>query len=232
MQIIKDIKDALLHLAFPHICEGCGSNLVDTNHFLCLECLSILPHTKFHLHPDNPIEKIFWGRLPLHAATAAYYFSKESLMQHLIHQLKYKGNQSLGLYLGKLMGHSLLESGRFNNIDVIIPLPLHASREFKRGYNQAYLLTKSISEVLQKPVLLNAVTRTEATDSQTRKGRVERWENMEGKFRVINTNSIKGKHVLLIDDVITTGATLEACGRKIVDAGAELSIATLCFSTH
>src|SRR5215216_5748438 len=124
MKIIQEIKDSLLHLAFPHICEGCGSDLLDIKYELCLKCLSSLPETNFHLHPNNPIEKIFWGRLPLTCATAQYYFTKESLMQHLMHQLKYKGNKELGKQLGRLMGTDLLSSNRFNDINTLIPLPL------------------------------------------------------------------------------------------------------------
>ena len=233
MKIIQEIKESLLHLAFPHICEGCGSDLLDINNELCLKCLSSLPETNFHLHPNNPIEKIFWGRLPLTCATAQYYFTKESLMQHLMHQLKYRGNKDLGVFLGKLMGHALKASNRFSAVDALIPLPLFHTREKKRGYNQASVLCEGIAEILQKPILKDIIVRKTYTDSQTKKGRVERWQNMEGRFELMAPKSIEGRHVLLIDDVITTGATLEACGREIVQASnVQLSIATLCFSSH
>jgi len=233
MKIIQEIKESLLHLAFPHICEGCGSDLLDINNELCLKCLSSLPETNFHLHPNNPIEKIFWGRLPLTCATAQYYFTKESLMQHLMHQLKYRGNKDLGVFLGKLMGHALKASNRFSAVDALIPLPLFHTREKKRGYNQASVLCEGIAEILQKPILKDIIVRKTYTDSQTKKGRVERWQNMEGRFELMSPKSIEGRHVLLIDDVITTGATLEACGRELVQASnVQLSIATLCFSSH
>ena len=232
MQLLKEIKDALLHLVFPHVCEGCGSDVLEVQNELCLKCLSSLPETNFHLHPNNPIEKIFWGRLPLTHGTAQYYFTTASLMQHLMHQLKYKGNKELGVYLGKLMGHALAASNRFSYVDALIPLPLFPTKERKRGYNQATVLCEGMAAILQKPILKDVVQRVSYTDSQTKKNRVERWQNMEGRFELTHPSLIEGKHVLLVDDVITTGATLEACGREILQAtNVQLSIATLCFSS-
>ena len=233
MFLINEIKDSLLHLAFPHVCECCGTDNLQAEHLLCLRCLSALPTTNFHLHVNNPVEKIFWGRIALTCATAQYYFTKESMIQHLMHQFKYKGNKEVGIYLGKLMGWAMAESKRFLSVDALIPLPLHESKEHKRGYNQAALLCEGISAVLNKPVLKNIVSRPEKTETQTRKSRIQRWQNMEGKFELTAASTIENKHLLLIDDVVTTGATLEACGREILKAkNVQLSIATLCFSFH
>lgn len=233
MQLLKEIKESILHLAFPHVCEGCGSDNLENNHFLCLRCLASLPQTNFQLHANNPIEKIFWGRIPVAHATAQFYFTKESMMQRLMHQFKYKAGKEIGIYLGQLMGHALASSGRFSAMDALIPLPLHKSKEHKRGFNQATVLCQGISTVLNKPVLQDVVTRPEFTETQTKKGRIQRWQNMEGKFELKNAKAIEGKHILLIDDVVTTGATLEACGREILKAeNAQLSVATLCFSFH
>lgn len=233
MQLLKEIKDSILHLAFPHVCEGCCTENLQAEHLLCLRCLSSLPETNFHLHANNPIEKIFWGRIAVTSATAQYYFTKESMIQHLMHQFKYKNNKEVGIYLGKLMGWTMATSNRFSFIDALIPLPLHKSKEHKRGYNQAAVLCEGISSVLNKPVLKNVVIRPEQTETQTKKGRIQRWQNMEGKFQLNNSAAIEDKHVLLVDDVITTGATLEACGREIVKAkNVQLSMATLCFSFH
>ena len=232
MSILHDIKESLLHLAFPHVCEGCGTDILDKENLLCIKCHSQLPSTDFHLYPNNPVEKIFWGRLALTNATAQYYFTKESLMQHLMHQLKYRGNKNLGIYLGRLMGESLSGTNRFNTIDALIPLPLYPSKEKKRGYNQATLLCQGIAEVMGKPVLNDVVIRTVATESQTKKSRVERWLNIEGRFELTDEQKISGKHILLVDDVVTTGATLESCGRELLSASAQLSIATLCYSSH
>lgn len=176
---------------------------------------------------------MFWGRLPLFAASAHYYFTKESMMQRLMHQLKYRGNKNVGLYLGRLMGAALAASNRFSDVDALIPLPLHSSKEHKRGYNQAAVICDGMATVMQIKVLNNVVMRPEETESQTRKGRVQRWQNMEGKFRLVDGAAIENKHVLLIDDVVTTGATLEACGRELLKAtNVKLSVATLCFSFH
>jgi ComF family protein len=233
MPLLREIKESLLHLAFPHVCEGCGSDQLESAQLLCLRCLSSLPATNFHLHPNNPIEKIFWGRIPVTYAASQYYFTKESMMQHLMHQFKYKGNKELGLYLGQLMGFAFAGSNRFSFVDALVPLPLHRSKEHKRGFNQAALLCEGIATVLKKPVLKDAVTRRGSTESQTKKGRIQRWQNMEGRFEIGQTKALEGRHILLVDDVITTGATLEACGRELLKAeNIQLSIATLCFSFH
>lgn len=233
MPLLKEIKDSLLHLAFPHVCEGCGTDNLQSEHLLCLRCLSSLPSTNFHMHSNNPIEKIFWGRISVSFATSQYYFTKESMMQHLMHQFKYKGNKDIGTYLGNLMGWALAESNRFSSVDALVPLPLHKSKEHKRGYNQATVLCDGISNVLNKPVLKNVVIRPEQTETQTKKSRIQRWQNMEGKFELVDSSSIEGRHLLLVDDVVTTGATLEACGTELLQTkNVQLSIATLCFSFH
>lgn len=231
--LLKEVRNALLHLAFPHVCEGCGSDILQSNHLLCLHCFSSLPQTNFHLHRNNPIEKKFWGRMPVAHATAQYYFTKESMIQRLMHQFKYKGNKELGIYLGACIGHALASVSCFSNIDALIPLPLHKSKEHKRGFNQATVLCEGIASVLHKPVWKDVVIRPEFTETQTKKNRIKRWQNMEGKFELKNAKAIEGRHVLLVDDVITTGATLEACGQEIFKAkNVQLSIATLCFSFH
>ncbi|HEU4472260.1 MAG TPA: phosphoribosyltransferase family protein [Flavisolibacter sp.] len=229
--MLRLLTEALLHLAYPHVCEGCGSDVLPKDQLLCLRCLSSLPLTGFHLHADNPVEKMFWGRLPLTAACAQYYFTKRSLMQGLLHQLKYRGNRDAGLYLGRLMGYSLLASSRFCTADLLLPMPLFRAREKRRGYNQAEVICRGISEVMQKPVRADIVIRSTGTDSQTKKGRIARWQNMEGRFELTGAAAIEHKQVLLVDDVITTGASLEALGRTLLPVeGIRLSIAALCFT--
>jgi ComF family protein len=233
MIAISEIQDSLLHLFFPHSCSGCGSDLLNEETFLCLRCLTQLPGTNFHLHANNPVEKKFWGRLPLVNATAQYYFTKESLMQHLMHQFKYRGNKDLGHQLGRLMGIELLQTHRFSHVDALVALPLFAAKEKKRGYNQSMILCEGMSEIMNRPIFNDVVVRTRATDSQTKKGRLDRWLNMEGKFELINPEKIADKHLLLIDDIITTGATLEACGIELLKAeNVQLSIATFCCSSR
>lgn len=230
---LKEIKESLLHVVFPHVCDGCGSDLVNIESRLCIRCLSSLPETHFEFYPNNPVEKHFWGRLPIINAAAHLYFTKESLVQHLMHQLKYKGNRDLGLQLGRLMGNALKNATRFNEIEALVPLPLFPSKEKKRGYNQATILCEGIAEVLSLPVLTKVITRPQQTETQTKKGRIERWKNIEGKFQLIDPSALRNKHILLVDDVVTTGATLEACGNEILAAGnVKLYVTTLCLASR
>jgi ComF family protein len=232
LQKVNLLKESILHFLFPHICEGCGTDILNAEHFICVQCLNSLPLTDYHLHPNNPVEKVFWGRLPLVSATSQYYFTKHSLIQRLMHQVKYKGNKELAFYLGKIMGQQLASSNRFIYADGLIPLPLYPDREKKRGFNQATLLSEGIASVLKKPVLNHVVSRAIHTETQTRKNRIERWQNIEKGFALIHGEAIENKHVILVDDVITTGATLEACGRVLLQAeNARLSIASLCYSS-
>ncbi len=229
---LKEIKDSLLHLLFPHVCTGCGNDILNEENVLCMRCIEAMPETNFEIHPGNPVEKTFWGRLPLIGATAQFYFTKESLMQHLMHQFKYKANKDLGLQLGRMMGEQLLRSGRFE-VDALVPLPLFPARERKRGYNQATVLCEGMAEVMNVRVLDKAITRPQHTETQTKKGRIERWKNIEGKFVLSNPDAIGNKHILLVDDVVTTGATLEACGNALLQAeNVRLSIAALCVASR
>jgi ComF family protein len=232
MITVREIKDSLLHLLFPNVCAGCGNDVIDGNTVLCLKCIDAMPETNFELHPGNPVEKKFWGRLPLAGATAQYYFTRESLMQQLMHEFKYRGNKDLGLQLGRMMGDNLIRSGRFK-IDALIPLPLFDAKEKRRGFNQSVILCEGIAENLKVPVIKDVIIRSTHTDTQTKKGRIDRWLNMEGKFVLTNTAAIRGKHILLVDDVITTGATLEACGSELLTAPAvKISIASLCYAAR
>jgi ComF family protein len=222
----KKYLSDFLHLFYPHNCEGCGSDIVYDNQFLCARCMHRLPVTGFFSKPANPVEKIFYGRSDIQVAAAAFYFTKESLLQHLLVQLKYKGNKEAGYFLGRMMGYALVESERFSSIDLLVPLPLNHKKEQLRGYNQAALICEGISEVWKKPVSTEAVSRVKFTETQTKQNRVSRWQNMDGVFAVTEPAELQNKHVLLVDDVITTGATLEACGSSILEiVGAKLSIA-------
>jgi ComF family protein len=191
-----------------------------------------LPHTNFAVHANNPVEKIFWGRLPLISASSEFYFAKGTIIQHLIHEFKYRGNKDIGVYLGNLMGSSFINTNRFNKIDALIPLPLYADKERKRGFNQAAILCMGMSEIMNIPAINGNVIRRRFTETQTKKHRVQRWQNVEGSFRINDTSQLQGKHLLLVDDVVTTGATLEACGREILDIGnVQLSVATLAYAS-
>lgn len=229
MKIIRHIGRSLTQLFFPEVCYGCGSDLVSRHQLLCLQCLHALPYTGFHLHPDNPVERIFWGRLPIVRAAGIFYLTKGSMLERLMYQLKYKGKKEVGIYCGRMMGQAMLGSP-LSDVDALIPLPLFPAKERKRGYNQAALVCEGMAEIMSKPVWKDAVQRTTSTQTQTRKNRIERWENMKGRFRACNAAKVSGRHVLLVDDVITTGATLEACGNELVAAGARVSVATLGYA--
>ncbi len=233
MKISARILSPLVHFFYPHICIGCGSDVIENENFLCLNCINDLPHTGFALHANNPVEKMFWGRIAISAGMGEFYFSKNSVIQNLIHELKYKGNRKAGLYLGNLIGESLAKSNRFAGIDLLFPLPLFPKKQFRRGYNQAEVLCEGIAHVFNKPVLTKNVIRIVHTETQTKKGRTERWENVEKSFAVKDAGALQGKHILLIDDVITTGATMEACGAEILKVeGTKLSVATLALATR
>lgn len=190
-----------------------------------------LPETGFFKHPGNPVEKAFYGRLQLQQAAALYYFTKNSLVQELMIQLKYRGNHSAGLFLGRMMGLAMLHSGRFTDIDMLLPLPLNERKQFTRGYNQAEMICNGIQEITGLPVICHAIRRKQYTESQTTHGRMARWLNMEGVFDVISPGILLNKHVLLVDDVITTGATIEACGSYILSVtGTRLSVAAAAYT--
>jgi ComF family protein len=229
---LKSTISSLTNLFFPKLCSGCGNDLFGDEEILCISCIDKLPVTNFHLHANNPVEKIFWGRLPLVMAASYLYFTKDSLLQHLLHSFKYNGNKDIGFYFGRCMGKAFLQSNRFNQIDGLIPLPLHPRKEKKRGYNQATVLCNGIADIMQIPVFTNAIVRPTATETQTHKNRIRRWQNIEGKFLMNDMNIILNKHVVLIDDVVTTGATLESCGQELLKAhGVRLSIATLAYTS-
>lgn len=220
-----------LHLFYPHVCQGCGTDIISRDHQLCIRCIARLPVSNFLTLEGNPVEKKFYGRLPVCNAGAAYYFTKDSLLQKLIYNLKYRGNRDIGLYLGRLVGVYLMNNTNYAPVEALIPLPLNPKREKKRGYNQATVLCQGISSVWKKPVIDDAVIRLINTATQTHMSRISRWQNMDGVFFVNRPEAIKNKHVLLVDDVVTTGATLEACGAEILKtAGTSLSIATLAYT--
>ncbi len=228
---INKYTSALQHLFFPHRCSGCGVDFISQKEFICARCNADLPATNFLNIPDNPIENIFAGRIITEACGAMHYFTKNSLLQHLLIQLKYKNNWEAGYFLGRQLGYLLKDSCRFSSVDCIVPLPLHPKKEYQRGYNQANLIGEGICAIWEKPLYKSALTRLVYTKSQTQENRTSRWENMEGVFHVLENQQLMNKHILLIDDVITTGASLEACGAAILAvSGTRVSIATVAYT--
>lgn len=226
--IIKKGLECLIDLFFPNLCLGCGARLVGEEEYICFNCLYHLPKTNYHLIADNPIEQRFWGRVHIVAATSYCGFDKQLTMQKLIHQLKYKGDKEIGFELGKHFGAQLAASPRFRTVDMIIPIPLHPKRKRERGYNQSEWIVWGIQKAFHRPINYKAVYRNVYTSTQTHKSRFDRWQNVSDIFVVQDIEAIKGKHILLVDDVMTTGSTLEACARKILEVeGTRVSIATL-----
>lgn len=229
--LFQRTAQSFLQLFYPHHCLGCGVDHIYKNEYLCGKCIHYLPDTAFFRDSRNPVERCFDGRLPIQAGAARYYFTKESLMQQLLFLLKYRGNKDAGLFLGRMMGYALKESERFREVDALVPLPLNRIKEFKRGYNQAEVICQGIEEIWHKPVLNDVVIRRRFTDTQTKQNRIARWENMEGVFEVTQPEKLMQKHILLVDDVITTGATIEACGSHILSiSGTRLSIAAAAYT--
>lgn len=220
----------LLHLLYPHTCESCGHDLSRTEEVLCLACAHHLPVTGFQLSEGNPVERIFHGRIALRHATAGYYFGRQSRLQQLVHQFKYHGRKDIALYLGRQLGLQLRQSAWWQEISAVIPVPLHAVKQRHRGYNQASLLAAGIAGVLGCHTA-EALERIPNSDTQTRKSRMERWENVSTAFALKATDALESGHVLLVDDVLTTGATMEACARAIMTANnMEVSICSLAYA--
>ena len=220
-------------LFFPLICLSCGKNLFKHENCICTHCLYHLPKTGFHLINDNPVAKIFWGRVNIQAAASFYTFSKGGKVQQLVHQLKYKGRQDVGVTLGKLYGFELLNAPCFNSIDLIIPVPLYKKRQRKRGYNQSACFAEGLAKTMSREINLTSLFRCASSESQTKKSRFIRWKNVEDLFYLKNEEQLKHKHILLVDDVITTGATLEACAQTLLKIeGVKLSIATIAYASN
>ena len=207
----RDVYDSIIHLFYPSICFGCENEIIERDEMLCLSCIQSLPYTYFEKTANNPVSKLFWGRCTIKAGLSTFYFIEKTPLQNIIHQIKYKNERALGLYMGSLMGHAINEVKKNIPIDLCIPMPLHPKKERMRGYNQSELLARGIEKATGIPIATNILNRTEHTSSQTKKNRMERWLNVETAFHISNPNGIKGKNILLIDDVITTGASIEAC---------------------
>lgn len=230
MNLLQKYINGFISLFYPKLCLVCNSTLLGNEELVCTLCRYSLPETNFHKSPDNPVEQIFWGRVPIERATALLFFEKESPYRKLIHALKYKGRKEVGTHLGKLLGSKLTDSG-FSTIDGIIPIPLHKAKLRRRGFNQSEIIAQGIADILDVPLINNALKRKINISSQTRKGRYERWKNVDGIFECINPELVEGKQILLIDDVITTGSTIEAAAIPLSKIpGTKISVATLAYA--
>lgn len=199
---------SLFRLLFPNLCVACKRPLVSGETSICLHCLYAVPRTHYALRPDNPIEQLFWGKVEVQKATAWGYFAKGGTLQALLHALKYKNQPQVGRVLGRQF--ALENAAWLQDIDVLLPVPLHQKRLRDRGYNQAACIAQGMVEKIAIPIEYEALVRKIPTQTQTQKRVYERWENTTDAFGVLPQaiGRLQGKHVLLIDDVITTGATL------------------------
>ena len=238
--ILKQGFDTLLNflknfaaLAYPGTCCACGTLLIAYEKHLCLHCRALLPKTRFHKFRENQLTKIFWGRLQLETGTSLFYFQKGGKVQRLIHQFKYKGDTQLGFYLGQLLGRDIKSSPYYNGIDCILPVPLHQMKERHRGFNQSEVVAGGIASSLLLPCTKHLLIRKEYTETQTRKNRFNRWQNVADVFETPVPDALVNKSVLLVDDVITTGSTLEACAQKLLAIkGVKVWIATLAITNE
>jgi ComF family protein len=221
----------LLNLVFPPVCASCSNVLVKQEKHICVSCIYNLPKTNFHLDKDNPMEQLFWGRIMVEAAAACYYFERGSRCRKILHQIKYRGNKELALYLGILYGRELYLSNCFCNTDILIPVPLHESKKKKRGFNQSEWFAMGLATSLKTEVCCDNLIRYVGSETQINKSRTERWENVENCFRVRHPEKIENKNIVLVDDVVTTGATLESCASVLLEKpGVSLSILTMAYA--
>ncbi len=211
MRVLKDI----FAVFFPKICLCCKEHLIAKEFVICITCRHDLPKTNFSFEKENLVEKSFYGRIPIESATTLFYFFKKGKVQQLIHQLKYKKQQQVGVLIGNWLGAELTQSNRFKNIDCIVPVPLHKKKLKQRGYNQVTTFGLSLAKKLHVPYYENILVKTSSTKTQTKKIRLDRWANVQELFFVQNNSTLENKHILLIDDIITTGATLEACCKAL-----------------
>lgn len=210
---------SLARLFVPRRCVVCGACLDDGEEVLCLECDIAMPRTNYHLRADNPVEQRFWGRFPLERATSYFRYGKDGDYRRILFRLKYEGRKDCAEAMGRLMAADLVRSGFFEGVDVLLPVPLHPDKQRLRGYNQSACIAQGVSAVTGIPVSVGNVRRRKFTETQTRKSAHQRWDNVDGVFEAVDAAAFVGQHVLLLDDVLTTGATLTACADAL--AGVE-----------
>ena len=220
----------MLTILFPKICNGCANILSKYENILCLQCRHKLPLTSYHLHKNNTMKNIFFGRFALENATALFQFQKKGITQELLHNLKYRGKKNLSNFFGKWLGSELSELREYKGIDVVIPVPLHKKKLKKRGYNQVEGFGKEIANALQIEYCNDVLIKISKTSSQVFKQRFTRFHSEE-IFSVQNIGRLTNKHILLVDDIVTTGATLENCANQLLKGtNVKISLATIAIA--
>lgn len=226
---MKWISD-FIELIFPRHCFVCGNILSRTEQYICMNCSIGLPLIEEEKRAE--IEKLFWGIIPIEQATSYIYYRKGSPYNKLLHQLKYNNKPQVGIHLAINAATDIKPSGFFKEIDIIVPMPLSKKKLKERGYNQCDYIAEGLSQVTGIPVVKNCVIRTKANETQTHKTREERWKNVEGIFAITKPEILKNRHILLIDDVLTTGATIANCAKAIHETGCKISIFTIAYSNY
>jgi ComF family protein len=233
LQIFGEYGRALVHLLYPHICLQCGTEKLSNHYPLCQPCIEALPYTDFFAMQDNPIEKIFWGRTELQVAGSLLFFTKDSIVQFLLFELKYKQNTKAGKLLGNLIGNAIANNSRFNSIDCLIPIPITKARHAKRGFNQAVLICEGILEMWPSKKIILGLKKSQSSKTQTHKDRLQRGKAIAASFTLDASKQLFAKNLLLVDDVITTGATIEAACLCLSDANpASISIASAAYTLN
>ena len=228
---IRTLWANFISLIYPKLCIVCGEPLIESEKFFCFACFLKLPKTDYHLMPENQAFERLSGKIALEKASSYFYYSKGGVAQKLVAEIKYRGNQNLGEWMGGFLAKDMISSGFFDDIDYLLPVPLHRSKEKKRGFNQAEKIAAGIAQVTNIPVETTHVFRVKANTTQTRKGRFDRWKNARNLFSQENPELFNEKHVLIIDDVLTTGSTLEAVAQSLLQSqGVKISILTLAIT--
>ena len=227
MKLLKD----LFYLFYPNICANCNEQLLQNEKVICTFCRHDLPLTNFKSYTRNKVSSIFSGRITIEKAYALLFFRKQGITKNLIHDLKYKGNESVGVFFGNWIGEIVVKNKEFSTVDFIVPVPIHAKKKKIRGYNQVTKFGECLSMHLKVPLNEDILIRQSATKTQTLKSRFERFNDLESKLLARNTSIFKEKHILIIDDIITTGATLEACAKELLKTpGIKISILTMAYT--
>lgn len=220
-----------LSLVYPNICPICEKSLFKNEKVICMKCKHHLPRARFSQDPDNPAAQVFWGRIPLYRVTTGFLYNKGNMVQKLIHQFKYKKHKEIGLFLGEELGIEMARISDFQDISTVLPVPLHPKKQRKRGFNQSEILAIGLAGKLKADLNTNILHRNTFSQTQTRKSKFERWQNVEGIFTLDKQELIENKHILLVDDVITTGATIEACASSLLKVkGIKISVVAVAFT--
>lgn len=228
MKIFSDLFGSLLDTLFPRLCTVCDASLASHQRYLCTKCLAGLPRTLFHRQDFNPMEQLFAGKVPIERAAGFIFYEKDNPYSAILHKLKYRNMPHIGQFVAEMYARELLDDDVFTDIDAVIPIPLHPSKQAKRGYNQSEHIAQGFAEVMRVPMLTDVLVAVRNHESQTNKGIYERWLNTQNIFAAQNTHRIEHRHILIIDDVVTTGATLLSAALTLADIpGIKISLATI-----